>query len=139
MTYFPRHPVPQTHLGRLAAVLCMMMGPMLVSIMTAAFSRNMALNARETRLMATLDRDKLEAKVIVTATRIIQSWVRGRLAESRARGAARTASTRQLMSNFGVRLLTANDHEGDQCLGCLDAGCHVMQIVGMYVLSTRVG
>ena len=32
----------------------MMMGPMLISLMTATFSRNMALNARELRLMTTL-------------------------------------------------------------------------------------
>jgi len=60
-------------------VLCMMLGPMLVSLMTATLSRNMALNVRETRLMATLDRDALSAKLVVTATQIIQSWARGRL------------------------------------------------------------
>lgn len=45
----PPFPVPQTHLGRLAAVLCMVTGPMLVSLMTAALSRTMALTARENR------------------------------------------------------------------------------------------
>ena len=54
----------------------MMVGPMLVSLMTATFSRNMALNARENRLMQTLDKDKLEAKILQAAARMIQLWVR---------------------------------------------------------------
>lgn len=66
----------QTHLGRFSAGLCMMIGPMLVSLMTATFSRNMALNARETRLMHTLDKDRLEARVLTAAATVIQLWAR---------------------------------------------------------------
>lgn len=77
----------------------MMLGPVLVSLMTATFSRNMALNPREGRLMATLDRDKLEAKVLTTAVRIIQSWMRGRLRVFAA----------GLHTNYGLRLLVEND------------------------------
>ena len=54
----------------------MMVGPMLVSLMTATFSRNMSLNAKEARLLRTLDRDKLEAKILIAAARIIQLWAR---------------------------------------------------------------
>jgi hypothetical protein len=65
------HGTHKTHLGRATAATCMMIGPMLVSLMTATFSRNMALNTREIRLLKTLDKDRLEARCVCIRLRLI--------------------------------------------------------------------
>jgi hypothetical protein len=62
-------PVPQTHLGRLAAVLCMVTGPMLVSLMTAALSRTMALNARENRSLTFPPQSSCRSRTLAVSTK----------------------------------------------------------------------
>mmetsp|Transcript_18413 Transcript_18413/g.41954 ORF Transcript_18413/g.41954 Transcript_18413/m.41954 type:complete len:736 (-) Transcript_18413:58-2265(-) len=71
--------VPHTHFGRIGGMLCMTAGPILISIMTATFSRSMTLNPQETRLMRTLDGDKMQSHIVVAAVRMIQLWWRGRM------------------------------------------------------------
>ena len=60
-------------------MLCMTAGPILISIMTATFSRSMTLNPQETKLMRTLDGDKKQSQVIIVAAKMIQLWWRGRM------------------------------------------------------------
>jgi hypothetical protein len=61
--------VPQTHFGRFGSVVCMLSGPILVSVMTATLSRGMTLNRREELLMKTFDHDHLLADLQEAAAR----------------------------------------------------------------------
>ena len=68
--------VPQTHFGRFGSVVCMVSGPVLVSVMTATLSRSMTLSRREELVMKTLDEDALRADLQDSACRMLQIWWR---------------------------------------------------------------
>lgn len=67
---------PSTHLGRLAAVIATMCMPVIIATMTSLSTRSLMLTADEQNMMVRIDRNRLHARAMVAAVRVLQFWFR---------------------------------------------------------------
>jgi len=68
--------LPMTHMGRIAIIVSMVLGPIIFDQTAALFVTFLDFDVHEARLIAALDGDRLHSKVLVAATRLIQFWWR---------------------------------------------------------------
>ena len=67
---------PSTHLGRLTAVMATMCMPVVIATMTSLSTRSLMLTADEQNMMVRIDRNRLHARAMVAAVKVLQFWYR---------------------------------------------------------------
>jgi len=67
---------PKTHIGRLAVAIMIMGMPIIIATMTGMATRSLMMTSEEQSMMVRIDRNRLRARALEAAVRLLQYWYR---------------------------------------------------------------